>query len=96
MLEVYPNIAVRMAKTIQENPYSKGILICKTGIGMQIVSNKYKGVYANNCRDINECYYFRKCNNGNLLCLGTDFLTIQEAIDICCMFLKTEFDKKYT
>jgi len=88
----YPIIANNLAKKIQETNNSRGILICKTGIGMSIVANKQYGVYANNCNSSQECVLFRKINNGNVLCLGAQFLSIQKAIDLCELFIQTEFD----
>lgn len=88
----YPIIAQNMAKQILTNPGSFGILICKTGIGMAIVSNKYPGIFANNCKSVEECYYFRSKNNGNLLCLGAEMLSETDAINICNTFLTIEFD----
>lgn len=88
----YPLIAQNMVKKILTNPGSFGILICQTGIGMSIVSNKYKGIFANNCKSIEECYYFRSKNNGNLLCLGSKMISETDAIDICNTFLSTQFD----
>lgn len=88
----YPLVAQNMAGLILANPGSLGILICKTGIGMSIVSNKYKGIFANNCKSEEECFYFKSKNNGNVLCLGSKMISVTEAIKICKTFLSTEFD----
>ena len=88
----YPLIAKKMADLILANPGSLGILICQTGIGMSIVSNKYKGVFANNCKSEEECFCFKSKNHGNVLCLGAKIISVAEAIKICNVFLSTEFD----
>lgn len=88
----YPLVAQNMVQAILANPKSLGILICQTGIGMSIVSNKYHGIFANNCKSEEECFYFKSKNNGNLLCLGSRMLSIAEAVRICNVFLTTEFD----
>jgi len=44
--ETYYDIAAKVAKGIQSQEYEKGILFCGTGMGMSIVANKFKGVYA--------------------------------------------------
>jgi len=58
---------------------------------MDIVANKHKGIYASNCFTKKQCQYFRQNNNGNVLCLGVDFVTIPTAIEICLTFINTEF-----
>ena len=88
---IYPSVTSNLVSLMDYN--SRGILICRTGIGVSIVANKFRGIYANNCTSIVECEYFRKRNNGNVLCLGTDLLTVDTAINICNVFLETEFDE---
>lgn len=88
----YPLVASNTAKFVLEHPDSRAILICRTGIGMSVVANKYKGIYANNCSSILECVSFRKNNNGNILCLGSDFITINLALEICESFFNTNFE----
>jgi len=88
----YPLIAANLAVVIQENQEALGILICKTGIGMAIAANKYKGIYAGVCHSIIECENFRKRNRGNVLCLAAEILSVDYAVDICQTFILTEFD----
>ena len=40
----YPNIAKEVAKAVQSKKCEKGILICRSGIGMSMVANKFKGI----------------------------------------------------
>ena len=40
----YPEIAKTVALEIQNKQCDKGILICRSGIGMSIVANKFKGI----------------------------------------------------
>lgn len=88
----YPVIAKSMAERVVRNSQSLGILVCKTGIGMSIVSNKVKGAYANNCKTVEECKNFKRCNMGNILCLGATSVTVEEAVNICKAFIDTDFN----
>jgi len=90
----YPLIASNMARQLLSVSDGRGILICNSGIGMSIVANKYMGIYANCCNSREECTLFRKVNNGNLLCLGTHFLSDSLALDLVKIFLNTDFDLK--
>ena len=40
----YPDIAKNVAKKVSTKECEKGILICRSGIGMSIVANKFKNV----------------------------------------------------
>ena len=40
----YPNIAKAVAKEVQNKKAEKGILICRSGLGMSICANKFKGI----------------------------------------------------
>lgn len=40
----YPDIAKEVALEVQNGKCEKGILICRSGIGMSIVANKFKNI----------------------------------------------------
>ena len=40
----YPEIAKTVAEQVKNKKCNSGILICRSGIGMSIVANKYKGI----------------------------------------------------
>ena len=42
----YFQVAEKIAREVAQGKYDRAILICGTGMGMSIVSNKHKGVYA--------------------------------------------------
>ena len=88
----YPNIAKEVAKQVQSKKCEKGILICRSGIGMSIVANKFKGIRCTLCHDEFTAKYARLHNNGNVLAMGADSITVNEAICIVRMWLATEFE----
>lgn len=88
----YPNIAEQVAKEVQANNCEKGILICRSGIGMSMVANKFKGIRCTLCHDEFTAKYARLHNNGNVLAIGADAVTVNEAICILRMWLATEFE----
>lgn len=88
----YPNIAKEVAKTVQNGECEKGILICKSGLGMSIVANKYRGIRCTPCHNENSAKYARLHNNSNVLSLGAEELTTNEAICILRMWLATEYE----
>lgn len=88
----YPEIAKVVAKSIQSKEAEKGILICRSGIGMSIVANKYKGIRCTPCYNEETAKYSRMHNNSNLLALGADYVSTNEAICIVRMYLATEYE----
>ena len=59
---------------------------------MSIVANKFKGVRATNCLNENMAKYARMHNDSNVLTLGADELTVNEAICILRIWIATEFE----
>ena len=88
----YPDFAHSLVNSINNNPDSKGILICGTGIGMSIVANRNPKIRAGLCKDIDTAMLTRAHNNANVLCLGarvTDSDFIEAIVDT---FLTTQFE----
>lgn len=88
----YPNIAKEVAKEVQSGKCENGILICRSGIGMSIVANKYKGIRCALCHDEYTAKYSKLHNNSNILAMGADALTTNEAICILRMWIATNFE----
>lgn len=88
----YPDVAKEVSKAVQKNDGDKGVLICKSGIGMSIVANKFKGIRAAVCHDEETAKYARLHNDSNILTIGANGTSVNEAICILRMFLATEFE----
>ena len=88
----YPNIASKVAKEVQSKKCDRGILICRSGIGMSICANKFKGIRCALCYNETIAKFSRLHNDSNILALGADYLTSNEAIYILKTWLATEFE----
>ena len=88
----YPDIIHPLAKEISNNKNKKGIIMCGTGNGVSMVANKYKGVRAGLCWSKEIAELIRKHNDANILSLPARFLSINEALEIVEVFLKTDFE----
>lgn len=88
----YPNIAKEVAKEVQKQKDNKGILICRSGIGMSIVANKFKGIRCTPCYTEEMAKFAKLHNNSNILALGADNTNVNDAICILRMWLATEFE----
>lgn len=88
----YPLIAREVAKSVATKKYSRGILICKSGIGNSIVANKVKGVRAALCYNVGAAKLSRRHNDANVLALGALFTNISKSKQIIKVWLNTKFE----
>ena len=91
--EVHPyyRVAGDVAPLVQNGTYEKAILICGTGAGMCVVSNKFKGVHAVACEGVYSAKMARAINNANVLCMGGWIVGPEMAIEMVKAFLNTEW-----
>ena len=85
----YPVIGYEVGKAVGSRRYSRGILICKTGIGMSISANKVKGVRAALCDRVNIARLSRLHNDANILVLSANIVSGQKAKKIVDVWLAT-------
>jgi ribose 5-phosphate isomerase B len=87
----YPDVGVEVAQAVAAGDYSKGILICATGIGMSITANKVPGIRAALCTDTFCAQMSREHNDANILVLGAKVVDKDTALKIVDTWLATEF-----
>lgn len=85
----YPDYAHRLCSNFKSQ---FGILICGSGNGMCMAANKWQGIRAALCWDVDTARLARAHNNANVICLPARFLCIDDAIDILTTFLETDFE----
>jgi len=87
----YPQIAYRLAKYVSRRKHGRGILLCKTGIGISIVANRVPGVRAALCYNALAAKLSREHNDSNVLVLGSAFVNERLAKRILRVWLGAEF-----
>ncbi len=87
----YPEIGFNLAREIQAGHYDRGILICGTGLGMAMIANKVRGVFAGTCHDVFSAERLKKSNDANVLTLGERVVGPELAKMIVDAWLKSEF-----
>ena len=87
----YYRVASDVAPLVQNGTYEKAVLICGTGAGMCVVSNKFKGVHAVACEGVYSAKMARAINNANVLCMGGWIVGPEMAIEMVKTFLATEW-----
>jgi len=89
----YPDIAAAVAGQVSDGQVDQGILVCTTGIGMSIVANKFPRVRAALCVTPRMAKMARAHNNANVLALGGELISIEDAKAIVSEWLKGKFDQ---
>ena len=86
----YPLIGFEVAKAVGDGNADRGILICKTGIGMAIIANKVHGVRACACYDLDMAKSSREHNDCNVAVFAASYTEPKKARDMLKAFLETE------
>ena len=78
-------------EAIQNKECDSGILVCRSGYGMTVVANKFKGIRAAAVMNEESAKFAKADDDINVITLGGDYLTTNEAICIIRNWLATEF-----
>lgn len=88
----YPDYARLVCQKVLSKEATHGVLICASGIGMSIAANRFKGIRAALCAGLEQARLARAHNNANVLVLGANFISSQDAKNALLTFLSTTFD----
>ncbi len=88
----YTDVAYPAAKSVADSRSDRAVLICGSGIGMDITANKINGVRAALCHDELTAQMSRRHNDSNVLCLASDVLGEELMRRIVASWLTTEFE----
>lgn len=87
----YPDYGYAAAESVAKDNGARGIVICKTGVGMSICANKVHGIRCALCTSVDMGRLCREHNNANMLALGASNTDIDTALAIVEAFMTTEF-----
>lgn len=88
----YPDYVARLCRKVLEDR-SLGIMLCKSGAGVSIAANKFKGIYAALCWNEETAMRARKDENANVLCMGALFVSPQLAERMVKAWLNQPFEE---
>ena len=88
----YPDYAHKLSKKINLNQKLTGVLVCGSGIGMEITANRYKNVRAALCYNQKSAKLSRLHNNANVITLGSRLTKKSVALKCINIFLNTKFE----
>ncbi len=87
----YPAIGYKVAASVSQGLFPRGILVCKTGVGLSVVANKLPRVRAALCLTKRQAEFSRRHNDANILSLSANYLSFKKASEIVDIWLRTGF-----
>ena len=90
-LDDYPDYAKKLADSVSRGESLRGIMICGSGVGASVASNKVKGIRAAVCHDIYSAHQGVEHDDMNVLCLGSRIVGSEVARELVRAFITAEF-----
>jgi ribose 5-phosphate isomerase B len=88
----YPDYAHKVAKKVKTSKNNVGILVCGSGIGMNITANRHENIRAAQCFNLKSTKLSRLHNDANIITLGSRLLTKNNSLKYVSTFLNTKFE----
>lgn len=88
----YADYGKKVARAVSAGRYTRGILLCGSGLGMSMVANRFAGVRAALCSDLFSAKMSRLHNDSNILVLGGRIVGDVLAFELVRTWLETPFE----
>ncbi len=88
----YPDCVPPVINDVLQNRADFGVLICGSGIGVDIAANRHPGIRSALCNCGLSAQMARRHNNANVLSLASRFIGLEVAQECLQRFLTTEFE----
>jgi ribose 5-phosphate isomerase B len=88
----YPDFAHLLGSAVNKGEFVRGIVMCGSGNGVNMVVNKYPEVRSALCWNSEQAELSRRHNNANVLALPGRFIDFDDALKAARLFLNTDFE----
>ncbi|MGX1928033.1 ribose 5-phosphate isomerase B [Flagellimonas sp. 2504JD4-2] len=88
----YPDFVHPVAKDVDEGNVDMGIVVCGSGNGANMTTNKHQKVRSALCWNKEITALAREHNDANILSLPARFIALPQALEMVETFLNTEFE----
>ena len=88
----YPQVGYKVASAVAQGRFERGVLLCKSGIGIAITANKVPTIRAAVCADTCDAERSRRHNDANILVMGAEKLSVTQAKRVVTIWLDTPFE----
>lgn len=87
----YPDFAAALADHIRRGAADRGLLLCGSGVGASVVSNRFSGIRAGLCHDTYSAHQGVEHDDMNVLVLGARVIGVELARELVRAFLAANF-----
>ena len=87
----YPDYAHLLSRKMKVTNNCFGILVCGSGIGMDMAANRHKNIRAALCYNVKSAKLSRLHNNANVIAIGARLTKTKVALKCISTFIKTNF-----
>ena len=88
----YPDYVHPLAQAVEKGDYTRGIIICGSANGVNMVANKYQGIRSAMVWTPEMVKLCRTHNDANVLALAARFLNLEDCKLFVDLFIETEFE----
>ena len=81
-----------VAEQVEKKEVDKGIIICGSGNGANMTANKHQQIRSALCWNKEIAELARTHNDANVLSIPSRFVTLNDAIEMVEIFIKTDFE----
>ncbi len=88
----YPDFGHKVAQDVETGTVSFGIVICVSGIGINMTVNKHQGIRSALCWTKEIAQLARQHNDANIIIFPARYTSISQAVEMVSAFLTTPFE----
>ncbi|MGB2952997.1 MAG: RpiB/LacA/LacB family sugar-phosphate isomerase [Gaiellaceae bacterium] len=88
----YPDKAREVGEAIRSGAAERAVLVCGSGVGASVAASKLPGIRAAVCHDVYSAHQGVEHDDMNVLCLGSEVVGAELAVDLLRVFLGARFD----
>lgn len=89
----YTKYASEVASMVAKRPHSRGVLLCGSGVGVDVVANKFDGIRSSIGKSVLQVKAGRRDDDMNILVIASDFTIEKEAKAMLIAFLETKYEE---
>ena len=90
----YPDFAEAVGRALMAGRAERGILVCGSGVGVNVAANKMPGIRACMCHDTYSAHQGVEHDDMNVLVMGARIIGPALAFDLVSSFLNAHFQKQ--
>jgi sugar-phosphate isomerases, RpiB/LacA/LacB family len=87
----YYEVGYNCGRAVSHGEFPLGVIFCGSGMGVSLVANKFKGVFAACCESVYSAKLSRAVNDANILSIGANFIAPHMAVKMVDAFLDARF-----